>query len=64
MLKNRRLRRAVGITLVVVGALVMWLAPGPTFTAVSGAGLALLAAGIALEAIGIALEHRDRDPRR
>jgi hypothetical protein len=36
----------------------MWLAPGPTFTSLSGAGLALLSAGIILELIGIALERR------
>ncbi|MDB5867276.1 MAG: hypothetical protein JWO70_5082 [Betaproteobacteria bacterium] len=39
----------------------MWLAPGPTFTSLSGAGLALLLAGILLELVGIALERRDED---
>jgi hypothetical protein len=39
----------------------MWLAPGPTFTSLSGAGLALLLAGIVLELVGIALERRDED---
>ena len=52
------LRRATGAILVVVGALLMWLAPGPTFTSLSGAGLLLLSAGIILELIGIALERR------
>ena len=59
MLKNTRLRRTVGAILVVIGALAMWLAPGPTFTGTSAAGLGLLVAGIVLEAVGIALEHRD-----
>ena len=51
-------RRATGAVLVILGALLMWLAPGPTFTSLSGAGLALLAGGIVLELIGIALERR------
>jgi hypothetical protein len=51
-------RRATGAALVILGALLMWLAPGPTFTSLSGAGLALLAGGITLELIGIALERR------
>ena len=59
MLKNTRLRRTVGAVLIAVGGLAMWLAPGPTFTGTSAAGLALLVAGIALEAVGIALEHRN-----
>jgi hypothetical protein len=41
----------------------MWLAPGPTFTSLSGAGLALLSGGIILELIGIALERR-REARK
>ncbi len=36
----------------------MWLAPGPTFTPVSGVGLVLLVGGIVLELFGIALERR------
>jgi hypothetical protein len=39
----------------------MWLAPGPTFTSLSGAGLTLLVAGIVLELIGIALERREEN---
>jgi hypothetical protein len=39
----------------------MWLAPGPTFTSLSGAGLALLLAGILLELVGITLERREED---
>jgi hypothetical protein len=60
MLRKKALRRAAGATLVTLGALLMWMAPGPTFGARSVAGLALLVAGIALEIAGIALEHRDR----
>jgi drug/metabolite transporter (DMT)-like permease len=56
-------RRAVGALLVVAGALLMWLAPGPTFTSLSGVGLALLLAGIVLELAGIALERRAEDRR-
>jgi hypothetical protein len=39
----------------------MWLAPGPMFTSLSGAGLTLLLAGIVLELVGIALERRAED---
>ncbi len=59
MAAPKHLRRAVGATPVILGALLMWLAPGPTFTSVSGAGVALLVAGIALELVGIALERRE-----
>jgi len=51
-------RRVTGAILVIAGALLMWLAPGPTFTAVSGVGLVLLVGGIVLELFGIALERR------
>lgn len=64
MLRRTRLRRSIGIALVVTGALLMWLAPEGSFGVPSGAGLALLVAGIALELVGIALERgsdrRDR----
>ena len=56
-------RRATGAVLVILGALLMWLAPGPTFTSLSGAGLVLLIGGIVLELIGIALERR-RESRK
>jgi drug/metabolite transporter (DMT)-like permease len=56
-------RRATGAVLVILGALFMWLAPGPTFTSLSGAGLVLLIGGIILELIGIALERR-RESRK
>ena len=63
MITRTKLRRAVGAVLVVAGALLMWMAPGPIFTSLSGAGLALLVAGIALELVGTALERRDADRR-
>ena len=56
-------RRATGAVLVILGALLMWLAPGPTFTSLSGAGLVLLIGGIILELIGIALE-RHKESRK
>ena len=52
LIKYRGLRRALGALLVVVGGVLMWLAPEAWF------GVVLLVAGIALEAAGIALEHR------
>lgn len=49
---KRRARRIVALSLVVLGGVLMYLAPGDI------AGLALLAAGIVLELVGIALERR------
>ena len=63
MIKSTKLRRAIGAVLVIAGAVLMWMAPGPTFTSLSGAGLALLLAGIVLELVGIALERREEDRR-
>jgi hypothetical protein len=51
MIRSRPLRRIVGSFLVVVGALVMLLAPPIAI------GLLPLALGAALEAVGIAIEH-------
>ena len=59
MLRRTKLRRSIGVALVIAGALLMWLAPEATFGVRSGAGLVLLAAGIVLELVGIALERRD-----
>ena len=59
MLRRRRLRRTVGLVLVVTGALLMWLAPASTFGVRSATGAVLLVTGIVLELIGIALERRD-----
>lgn len=52
LIKNKRVRRGIGLVLVVAGGLLMWLAPEV------GVGVFLLAAGVLLEIIGIALEQR------
>lgn len=52
MLKKRRSRRVLALTLVVLGGVLMFLAP-PIW-----AGLLVLALGVAVELAGIALEHR------
>jgi len=52
LIKHKGLRRALGAVLVVIGGVLMWLAPEVW------SGAVLLAAGIALEIAGIALEHR------
>jgi hypothetical protein len=55
MLKHKRARRALGATMVVVGGLLMWLAPDSIF------GGMLLGAALILEMAGFALERpRDR----
>ncbi|MGZ5176158.1 MAG: hypothetical protein ACXWIS_18695 [Burkholderiales bacterium] len=59
MLRHRKRRRMVGVALVVVGALLMWLAPRTVFTSQAATGFVLLLAGILLELNGITLEHRD-----
>ena len=56
LIGHRRLRRAAGAALVILGGALMWLAP----EALTGA--ILMAAGIALEIAGIALEHRAGAP--
>ncbi|HVL56251.1 MAG TPA: hypothetical protein VM491_07090 [Burkholderiaceae bacterium] len=61
MLKRRTPRRIVGALAIVAGALLLWLAPEPTFGTASAVGVLLLLAGIALELIGLTLEHRARD---
>lgn len=58
LVKYRSVRRALGATLICVGAVLMWLAPEVWW------GVVLLVAGIALEAAGIALEHRNRLSRK
>ena len=63
MIARTKLRRAVGAVLVIAGAVLMWMAPGPTFTSLSGAGLTLLLTGIGLELVGIALERREENRR-
>jgi len=54
-LRNKRLRRPLAIVLVIVGGLLLWLAPGET------AGIALLVAGVALEIAGIAVERNVKE---
>jgi len=51
-MKTRTLRRIAGGSMVVAGAVLMWLS-----TEALGGAL-VMAAGIALELFGIALEHR------
>lgn len=57
-MKPRVVRRIIGGTAIVAGALLMWLSPKALEGAEFLAGAALMAAGIALELIGIALERR------
>ena len=64
MLKQKKLRRTVGVLLVIAGGLLMWLAPAPVFSSLSAVGVLLLLGGIVLEAVGITLEHRDRSAKR
>ncbi|MFM9888259.1 MAG: hypothetical protein ACKVQT_34975 [Burkholderiales bacterium] len=52
MIRKRNTRRVLGITLVVIGAILMWAASSPVW-----GGLVFLTA-IVIEAIGIHLEHR------
>lgn len=52
MLKNPRVRRPLAIFLVVLGGVLMFLAPEVW------AGVVLLVLGVAVEIVGIALEHR------
>lgn len=53
LVRNKRLRRILGLTLVIAGGLLMWLAPEVM------AGIVLLVAGVALEIAGITLERRN-----
>lgn len=52
MLRKRRSRRVVAVLLVVLGGVLMFLAPE------IWAGLVVLALGVAVELAGIALEHK------
>jgi hypothetical protein len=54
LVRHRRLRRATGIALIALGALLMWLAPEVAI------GLVLLFLGLALEVAGITLERAKR----
>jgi hypothetical protein len=57
LIRHRRLRRAAGAALVILGGVLMWLA------AEALTGAILMAAGIGLEIAGIALEHRAGAPK-
>lgn len=52
MLRKRKLRRSVAVLLIVLGGVLIYLAPADF------AGRVLLTAGIVLELAGIALERR------
>lgn len=45
-------RRLVAIVLIVLGALMLWLAPE------TGGGVILIVAGIVIEVLGLIMEHR------
>ncbi len=52
MIRNPRMRRASAVVMVVLGAILMLLAPKVW------PGALLLALGVVLELVGIALEHK------
>ncbi len=52
MIRKRGTRRLLGVTLVVIGALLMWSAASPVW------GGVVFIVAIAIEALGIHLEHR------
>ena len=52
MIKNPRTRRAIAVIMMVLGAILMFLAPEVW------QGALLLALGVVLELFGIALEHK------
>jgi hypothetical protein len=52
MIKNPRTRRAIAVIMMLLGAILMFLAPE------IWQGALLLAAGVVLELFGIALEHK------
>jgi uncharacterized membrane protein YccC len=52
MMRNRRLRRTVAATLIVIGAVLLWLAPS------SLPGVLAFVVGIVLELLGVVLERR------
>lgn len=54
MIKNRRIRRATAAITMVLGGILMFLAPEVW------PGVLLFAIGVALELLGIALEHKDK----
>jgi hypothetical protein len=52
MMRNRRLRRTVAAASIVIGAVLLWLAPS------SLPGVLAFAVGIVLELVGAVLERR------
>jgi drug/metabolite transporter (DMT)-like permease len=56
-------RRILAAVLVVLGALLMLLAPQTLFTGQSGIGAIVILAGVVIEIAGIALERRARRRR-
>ena len=54
-LRNKRLRRPLAIVLVIVGGLLLWLAPD------EAAGITLLVTGVVLEIAGIAVERQVKE---
>jgi uncharacterized membrane protein YccC len=54
MIKNPRIRRTIAVIMVVLGGVLMFLAPE------IWQGALLLAAGVALELFGIALKHNTK----
>jgi hypothetical protein len=54
MMKNPRARRASAVILVVLGAILMFLAPE------AWPGALVLILGVVLELVGIALEHKNK----
>lgn len=54
MIRNPRMRRAITVIMMALGAILMFLAPEVW------QGALVLALGVILEFIGIALEHRDK----
>lgn len=54
MIRNKPLRRSLGVLLVILGALLIWL----PYDLISG--IALVIAGAVLELVGITLEKSDK----
>ena len=54
MMKNPRARRASAVIMVVLGAILMFLAPE------AWPGALVLILGVVLELVGIALEHKNK----
>ena len=53
MMRNRRVRRVIALGLILLGAMLLWLAPSVQ------PGLVAFALGVVLELVGLALERGD-----